>query len=77
MALPPEFNFTPVMDDRNAASFPAGVTVSITMQNGTVYTGELIDGICNYILTKLTVSQHPYVAGQIIRVNKNKIMAVG
>jgi hypothetical protein len=66
MALPTPINFAP------------GVTVTITMEDNSVFTGELIDATGNFV--QLRLLQPPgtlfYTAGQVIRFNLSRLLAI-
>jgi len=65
MSIPSDINFAP------------GVTVSITMTSGEVFTGELVQSTDDYLQVRLTVSTGPYVAGQVVELNTAEIVSVG
>jgi len=64
MAISPRFNFA------------TGVTVNIVTTNGT-FTGELIDEVDEFLVIRLTVATAPFSAGQVIRINTTRIVALG
>ncbi|MDA8334361.1 MAG: hypothetical protein M0Z41_05085 [Peptococcaceae bacterium] len=65
MALPSDINFAP------------GVTVNISMNNGQIFTGELVNAPYDYIQLKLTAATGPYVVGQVVLLNEAEITSVG
>ncbi|ACV64253.1 hypothetical protein Dtox_3537 [Desulfofarcimen acetoxidans DSM 771] len=64
MAISAKFNFAP------------GVTVTI-VTTGPTFTGELINEVDNFLIIRLTVGTTPFSAGQVIRINTNRIVALG
>lgn len=58
-------------------NFATGVTVNILMEDGTVFTGELIDAVRDFLLVRLTAASGPYVAAQVIRLDMDNILAIG
>ena len=57
-------------------NFATGVTVNI-VTTGPTFTGELIDVVDNFLVIRLTVATAPFSAGQVIRINTTRIVALG
>ncbi|ACV60998.1 hypothetical protein Dtox_0034 [Desulfofarcimen acetoxidans DSM 771] len=79
MAISSRFNFAP------------GVTVNILTNGGFIFTGELIDETNvtdtttgtttgtngSFLIIRLTAATAPFVAGQVVRISTNQIVALG
>ena len=63
----------PISDTFN---LPTGVTVNIVTTDA-AFTGEFIEVVDNYMVIRLTTATTPFVAGQVIRINLDKVIAFG
>ena len=57
-------------------NLPTGVTVNIVTTDA-AFTGEFIEIVDNFMVIRLTTATAPFAAGQVIRLNINRIIAFG
>ncbi|HUW66248.1 MAG TPA: hypothetical protein VMW83_16420 [Spirochaetia bacterium] len=57
--------------------FATGVNVTVRMNNGDQYTGEIVSEVGGFLWLKLTVPFDDYAPGVVVHLNESMIVAVG
>ncbi len=58
-------------------NFATGVTVTVRMNNGDQYTGEIVTGTGGFLWLKLAVPFDGYAPGVVVHLNESLISSVG